>query len=148
MSLFHLDWFKCADGHHIEERPDHWVEVHPDNPAQGFPGLYIVPNVPPGQSLDSGHWLRTEPLDHPGLYRQLADCEPSAEGVLDFRGTLAVEKTAPVGFEQIDLRFELDTDADEEQLATLLKLTERYCVIYQTLRHAPSIGVTHRANGA
>ena len=70
-----------------------------------------------------------------------------AEAVLDVRGTLAVDKTAPVGFEHIDLRFDLDTDADGEQLATLLKLTERYCVIYQTLRKAPSIAVTHRANG-
>ena len=70
-----------------------------------------------------------------------------AEAVLDVRGTLAVDKTAPVGFEHIDLRFDLDTDADGEQLATLLKLTERYCVIYQTLRKAPSIAVTHRTNG-
>ncbi len=71
----------------------------------------------------------------------------SAEAVLDVRGTLAVDKTAPVGFEHIDLRFDLDTDADGEQLATLLKLTERYCVIYQTLRNAPSIAVSHRSNG-
>ncbi|MEE8433329.1 MAG: OsmC family protein [bacterium] len=71
----------------------------------------------------------------------------SAEAVLDVRGTLAVDKTAPVGFEHIDLRFDLDTDADGEQLATLLKLTERYCVIYQTLRNVPSIAVSHRSNG-
>lgn len=71
----------------------------------------------------------------------------SADAVLDVRGTLAVDKAAPVGFEHIDLRFELDTDADGEQLATLLKLTERYCVIFQTLRKAPSIAVSHRANG-
>src|SRR5690349_5646785 len=57
-----------------------------------------------------------------------------AEGDLDFRGTLGVSKEAPVGFRTIRLRFDLDTDATEEQLATLLKLTERYCVIYQTLR--------------
>jgi uncharacterized OsmC-like protein len=56
-----------------------------------------------------------------------------AEGDLDFRGTLAVDRTAPVGFSAIRLSFELDTDAEEEQLATLLKLTERYCVVYQTL---------------
>ncbi len=72
----------------------------------------------------------------------------SAEAVLDVRGTLAVDKAAPVGFEHIDLSFDLDTDADGEQLATLLKLTERYCVIFQTLRKAPSIDVTHRTNGA
>jgi uncharacterized OsmC-like protein len=57
-----------------------------------------------------------------------------AEGDLDFRGTLGVAKDAPVGFKDIRLSFELDTDASEEQLATLLKLTERYCVVLQTLR--------------
>ncbi len=72
----------------------------------------------------------------------------TAEGELDFRGTLAVSKEAPVGFEHIDLRFDLDTDASPEQLETLLKLTERYCVIYQTLRGAPSIAVSRRAAGA
>jgi uncharacterized OsmC-like protein len=56
-----------------------------------------------------------------------------AEGELDFRGTLAVDREAPVGFREIDLAFELDTDADAEQLETLLKLTERYCVVLQTL---------------
>ena len=56
-----------------------------------------------------------------------------AEGDLDFRGTLGVDREAPVGFKQIRLAFTLDTDADDEQLATLLKLTERYCVVYQTL---------------
>jgi uncharacterized OsmC-like protein len=64
-----------------------------------------------------------------------------AEGDLDFRGTLGVAKDAPVGFKDIRLRFELDTDATEEQLATLLKLTERYCVVYQTLRQPPAIEV-------
>src|SRR3712207_3804963 len=57
-----------------------------------------------------------------------------AEGDLDFRGTLGVAKDAPVGFAAIRLRFALDTDADDEQLATLLRLTERYCVVLQTLR--------------
>jgi uncharacterized OsmC-like protein len=64
-----------------------------------------------------------------------------AEGDLDFRGTLGVAKDAPVGFKAIRLRFELDTGASEDQLATLLKLTERYCVVYQTLRQAPDIDV-------
>ncbi len=63
----------------------------------------------------------------------------SAEGDLDFRGTLGVEREAPVGFRAIRLSFALDTDADEEQLATLLKLTERYCVVLQTLAHAPEL---------
>ena len=62
-----------------------------------------------------------------------------AEGDLDFRGTLGVAKDAPVGFKTIRLRFDLDSDASEEQLATLMKLTERYCVVYQTLRSAPNI---------
>lgn len=66
----------------------------------------------------------------------------SAEGDLDFRGTLAVAKDAPVGFTAIRLSFELDTDASEEQLATLLRLTERYCVVYQTLAHPAEMTVS------
>jgi uncharacterized OsmC-like protein len=62
-----------------------------------------------------------------------------AEGDLDFRGTLGVDKEAPVGFSDIRLTFELDADATEEQLATLTKLTERYCVVYQTLASAPKL---------
>jgi uncharacterized OsmC-like protein len=65
-----------------------------------------------------------------------------AEGDLDFRGTLGVDKNVPVGFRDIRLFFELDSEASEEQLATLLRLTERYCVVYQTLRSAPPIAVT------
>src|ERR1700730_3249356 len=65
-----------------------------------------------------------------------------AEGDLDFRGTLGVDREAPVGFSAIRLSFELDTDADEEQLATLRKLTERYCVVYQTLSDAPALSTT------
>ena len=65
----------------------------------------------------------------------------SAEGDLDFRGTLAVDRQAPVGFANIRLRFDLDSDASEEQLATLVKLTERYCVVYQTLRSAPPVNI-------
>ena len=64
-----------------------------------------------------------------------------AEGDLDFRGTLAVDKAAPVGFRDIRLSFDLDTDATAEQLATLYKLTERYCVIYQTLKNPPSLAL-------
>jgi len=66
-----------------------------------------------------------------------------AEGDLDFRGTLAVAKEAPVGFTSIRLSFELDTDASDDQLATLLRLTERYCVVYQTLRAPPHVTVAH-----
>jgi len=66
-----------------------------------------------------------------------------AEGDLDFRGTLGVAKEAPVGFKTIRLRFDLDTDATEDQLSTLIRLTERYCVVYQTLVHPPEIIVSH-----
>jgi uncharacterized OsmC-like protein len=65
-----------------------------------------------------------------------------AEGDLDFRGTLSVAKDAPVGFSAIRLRFELDTDATEEQLDTLIRLTERFCVVLQTIRTSPDIAVS------
>jgi uncharacterized OsmC-like protein len=65
-----------------------------------------------------------------------------AEGDLDFRGTLGVDKEAPVGFREIRLSFDLDTDASEEQIASLIKLTERYCVIFQTLNKPPKLGLT------
>jgi uncharacterized OsmC-like protein len=68
-----------------------------------------------------------------------------AAGDLDFRGTLGVSRDAPVGFQTIRLRFELDTDATDEQLATLLKLTERYCVVLQTLRVSPMVAVACEA---
>ncbi|HWX16079.1 MAG TPA: OsmC family protein [Chthoniobacterales bacterium] len=74
----------------------------------------------------------------------LRDATVRAEGDLDFRGTLGVSKDVPVGFEQIRLQFDLDTDAGDEQLATLLRLTERYCVVYQTLNHPAKIDVSHR----
>ena len=65
-----------------------------------------------------------------------------AEGDLDFRGTLAVAKDAPVGFKNISLTFDIDSDATEEQKETLLKLTERYCVVYQTLNNTPDFNVS------
>jgi uncharacterized OsmC-like protein len=65
-----------------------------------------------------------------------------AEGDLDFRGTLAVSKEAPVGFRDIRLSFDLDTTATAEELASLMKLTERYCVVLQTIRGAPTIATT------
>jgi uncharacterized OsmC-like protein len=68
-----------------------------------------------------------------------------AEGDLDFRGTLGVSKDVPVGFKQIRLNFDLDTDASDDQLATLIRLTERYCVVYQTLSNPAKIEVSHRA---
>jgi uncharacterized OsmC-like protein len=72
----------------------------------------------------------------------VASGEVRAEGDLDFRGTLAVDREAPVGFSAIRLSFALDTDADEEQLETLLKLTERYCVVFQTLSSPPQLSAT------
>lgn len=71
------------------------------------------------------------------------DAVVKAEGDLDVRGTLGVSKDAPVGFREIRLHFDLDTDASPEQVATLLRLTERYCVVYQTLRQAPPIVLSH-----
>jgi uncharacterized OsmC-like protein len=64
------------------------------------------------------------------------------EGDLDFRGTLAVDRDAPVGFREIRVRFALETEADDEQLDTLLRLTERYCVVYQTLASSPSLSAS------
>ena len=68
----------------------------------------------------------------------------SAEGDLDFRGTLGVAKDAPVGFAQIRLTFDVDTDAPQEKLDQLLKLTERYCVVYQTIKSGPPVEVKLR----
>lgn len=66
----------------------------------------------------------------------------TAEGDLDFRGTLAVDKEAPVGFREIRVAFELDTDADAAQVATLERLTERYCVVLQTIKTPPRLSVS------
>ena len=74
----------------------------------------------------------------------IRDATIRAEGDLDFRGTLGVSKDVPVGFKQIRLNFDLDTDATEEQRANLIRLTERYCVVYQTLNHPAKIEVSHR----
>jgi uncharacterized OsmC-like protein len=71
----------------------------------------------------------------------------SAEGDLDFRGTLAVSRDAPVGFRSIRLSFDLDTDASAEQLESLLRLTERYCVVYQTLAHPAEMTVSGTTAG-
>ncbi len=71
----------------------------------------------------------------------LRSAQVSAEGDLDFRGTLGVAKDAPVGFAQIRLRFDVDTDAPQDKLDQLLKLTERYCVVYQTIKSGPPIDV-------
>lgn len=72
---------------------------------------------------------------------ELRAAKVRAEGDLDFRGTLGVERTATVGFREIRLAFELDTDATDEQRAKLLDLTERYCVVYQTLKNPPALAM-------
>jgi hypothetical protein len=73
---------------------------------------------------------------------ELRDATVTAEGDLDFRGTLGVAKDARVGFAAIRLNFDLDTDAPPDQIATLLRLTERYCVVFQTLRQPPDLRAT------
>ena len=77
---------------------------------------------------------------------ELRDASLQAEGDLDFRGTLGVSKETPVGFRNIRLQFVLDTDASEEQLNTLMRLTERYCVVYQTLAQPPVLAVTRTSS--
>lgn len=73
---------------------------------------------------------------------ELRDATVSAQGDLDFRGTLGVDREAPVGFREIRLNFNLDCDAGEEQKATLIKLTERYCVVLQTIARTPALKVS------
>jgi uncharacterized OsmC-like protein len=75
----------------------------------------------------------------------LKEAEVTAEGDIDFRGTLGVSKEVPVGFKEIRLHYSLSTDASDDKIATLLKLTERYCVVFQTLNQSNSIQVTHQA---
>jgi len=105
-----------------------------------------------GQSLCSGDMLLEALVACAGVTLnavataigvELRDATVSAEGDLDFRGTLGVDREAPVGFRAIRLNFALDTDADEEQIQTLLKLTERYCVVFQTLASPPELSVSH-----
>lgn len=78
----------------------------------------------------------------------LRDAAIEAEGEVDIRGTLGLSKEVPVGFQVIRLHVTLDTDASQEQIATLLRLTERYCVIFQTLRNPPAIAVSSKRSGA
>ena len=76
----------------------------------------------------------------------LKDATVSAEGDIDFRGTLGVSKETPVGFQKIRLKFSLDTDAPDDQIEKLIKLTERYCVVFQTLNHSPEFEVSNVKN--
>lgn len=77
----------------------------------------------------------------------LRDASLEAEGDLDFRGTLGLSREVPVGFQNIRLKITLDTDATQEQLDTLLRLTERYCVVFQTLANPPALTVSQRTAG-
>src|SRR5258706_515354 len=86
-----------------------------------------------GMTLKSGATAAEIPLK-PG--------NVTAEGDLDFRGTLGVDKEAPVGFAEIRLRFDVETDAPQDKLDLLLKLTERYCVVYQTIKNGPKVSVS------
>src|SRR5207253_1656886 len=115
------------------------------HPATGGTGVSACSNDMLLQSLVAcaGVTLRAVAT---ALEIPVRDATIRAEGDLDFRGTLAVSKDVPVGFQKIRLRFELETDATEEQLATLLRLTERYCVVYQTLAHSPKIDISHRVS--
>jgi uncharacterized OsmC-like protein len=79
---------------------------------------------------------------------ELRDAMLQAEGDLDFRGTLGLSKDVSVGFKNIRLQVTLDTDASETELDTLLRLTERYCVVYQTLAHTPALSVTRRVGAS
>jgi uncharacterized OsmC-like protein len=78
----------------------------------------------------------------------LRDATIRAEGDLDFRGTLGVSKETPVGFQEIRLLFDLNTDGSPEEVAKVIALTERYCVVYQTLRQSPRLIVTESINAA
>ena len=79
---------------------------------------------------------------------ELRDASLQAEGDLDFRGTLGLSKEVPVGFQSIRLRFTLDTDAPDEQLATHMRLTGRYCVVYQTPAYPPALVVSRKSAAA
>jgi uncharacterized OsmC-like protein len=105
-----------------------------------------------GQSLCSGDMLLEALVACAGVTLnavavaigvELRDARIRAEADLDFRGTLGVSKEAPVGLQDIHLTFELDTDASEEELDTLIRLTERYCVVYQTLNKPPKMTISH-----
>jgi uncharacterized OsmC-like protein len=75
---------------------------------------------------------------------ELRSATVHASGQIDFRGTLGVDRNTPVGFQNIRLEFSLDTDAPHDKIESLIKLTERYCVVFQTLNHKPEMTVSHQ----
>jgi len=108
------------------------------HPATGGNGLHICSGDMLLESLAACAGVTLNAVAA-SLGIKLNDAEVIAEGDIDFRGTLAVSKEVPVGFKNIRLKFLLQTDASEEQINSLIKLTERYCVVYQTLKSLPPI---------
>ncbi len=108
------------------------------HPATGGNGLHICSGDMLLESLAACAGVTLNAVAA-SLGIKLNDAEVIAEGDIDFRGTLAVSKEVPVGFKNIRLKFLLQTDASEEQINSLIKLTERYCVVYQTLKSSPPI---------
>src|SRR5215831_1391838 len=110
------------------------------HPATGGSGLELCSGDMLLEALVAGAGVTVKAVAT-ALEIPLKSGKVSAEGDLDFRGTLGVAKDAPVGFAQIRLSFDLDTDAPQEKLDQLLKLTERYCVVYQTIKSGPPVEV-------
>ena len=108
------------------------------HPATGGDGCLLCSGDMLLEALVACAGVTLRAVAHVARHRDRRRARVRAEGDLDFRGTLGVDREAPVGFRAIRLRFDLDTDADAEQLAKLLELTERYCVVLQTLARGPS----------
>ncbi len=113
------------------------------HPASGGDGLAVCSGDMLLQALVACAGVTMEAVAT-SLGIELREGRVRAEGDLDFRGTLGVDKSVPVGFTAIRLTFDLDTDAEAEQIDTLVRLTERYCVVMQTLRQPPEVTVAMR----
>ena len=111
------------------------------HPASGGDGLSLCSGDMLLEALVAGAGVTLQAVAT-SIGVDVRDGSVRAEGDLDFRGTLAVSKEAPVGFRAIRLAFELDTDASDEELDTLVRLTERYCVVYQTIAGSPVLSVS------
>ena len=110
------------------------------HPATGGTGLELCSGDMPLEALVACAGVTLKAVST-ALAIPLKSGTVSAEGDLDFRGTLGVDKEAPVGFRQIRLRFDVETDVPQEKLDQLLKLTERYCVVYQTIAKGPPVDI-------
>ena len=115
------------------------------HPASGGNGLYLCSGDMLLEALTACAGVTLNSVAT-SISVKLEDAEIIAEGDLDFRGTLAVSKDVPVGFKNIRLKFSLKTNADEEQQKTLIKLTARYCVVFQTLQKTPEISVSYNVS--